>query len=243
MKAEPKKCSSKKSKNNNSGESKSTCQFMDKRPEAEKFRKIKESAKSKINMNGNAVIQNAVTVSASGEGTKDVVIKAAGDAEEFQNGIKADDWGWNNVTSYAGRVYINRSRYRIKKIKGGTKKRREWYTQKETVRAGPYHNNYLVAQAGHVLAKQNGGDGSDDENVFAQDGGVNNGPWKTYFETPMRNYLDMCYDGDKVDFRVGLHSEDDNITRGALVKESDELDASDEDVFHTTDESDSESSG
>lgn len=240
---------------------KSTYQFMDERPDAHINRKLQKMANdspqakqaaqlqtmatsqptqlrslAKVNANpnfGQGVIQNAIDVYSSGAGTTDVSIKTTGDAEDFRNGNSAGSRGWNNVTSYSGRVYIDRSY--SKRGRDGTKK---WYTEREEVRAGPYNNNYLVAEAGHVLAKQNGGKGSDPENVFAQDGGVNNGPWKTYFENPMRRILNQCYDDDKVDFRVGLHG-NDNITIDNLEKESDDLEADHESIFDTTDESDS----
>jgi hypothetical protein len=182
---------------------------------------------------GQGVIQNAVNVQVEGEDTPNMSIKATGDVEDFKGGDSAGNRGWNNVTSYAGRVYIDRSYF--KRTRKGDKK---WYTKRETVRAGPYNNNYLVAEAGHVLARQNGGRGSDPANVFAQDGGVNNGPWKANFENPMRRILNQCYDDDQVDFRVGLHGDDD-ISEGNLDKISDGLDADHESVFDTTDESDS----
>lgn len=241
---------------------KSTFQFMDNRSEMHTNRKLQEvanvspQAKQTAQLQamatnshtqqqlllqagaspefGQGVIQNAINVTAAGAGTPDVSIKATGDAKDFKNGDSAGNRGWNHVISYSGRAYIDQSFF--KRTKGG----KTWHTRRETVRAGPYNNNYLAAEAGHVLAKQNGGYGSNPENVFAQDGGVNNGPWKTNFENPMRRALNNCYDDDQVDLRVGLHG-DENITIGDLEKISDDLDADHESIFDTTDESGSDS--
>jgi hypothetical protein len=235
---------------------KPTSQFMDNRPEARANRALQEMASDSVqakhatqlqamanqsvhqqqpeNINaGQGVIQNAIDVTAAGAGTKEVSIKAKGDAIDFRNGNSAGNRGWNNVISYYGRAYIDRSYY--KRARDGSKK---WYIDHEVVRDGPYDNDYRAAEAGHVLAKQNGGYGSDSDNVFAQDGGVNNGPWKTNFENPMRRILDNCYDDDKVDFRVGLYG-DKKITKGDLKKAGKNLKASHQDIFDTTDESDS----
>ena len=191
-----------------------------------------EKIKARLETDQN-VIQRAIDVIANGENTKDVSIKASGEVEDFEDGDDAGTHGWNNVTSYSGRVYIYQSYY--KRRRDGSKK---WYERRRTVRAGPYDNDFRVAQAGHILARQNGGYGSDPENVFAQDGGVNNGPWRTNFENPMRRWLNKCYLDDRVDFRVGLHGKV-SITKGPLVKISSDLEADDQSIFDTTDESDS----
>ena len=136
-----------------------------------------------------------------------VEVEARGDAEEFKGGSTAKNNGWNGVEKYIAYA----------KVGDG-----------DMITSPTYANNYLVAQAGHVLAQQNGGDGGDPDNVFAQDGGANNGPYRTDFENPMRAELDEADDDDEVRFRAVLYGT--GIKQGKLEKISENLEASDEDT-------------
>lgn len=135
-----------------------------------------------------------------------VVISASGEARDFSNGTKAANNGWNGVKKYKADAIVDHTK----------------------ISSGMINNKYIVGQAGHILAQQNGGDGGDPENVFAQDGGVNNGPYRSNFENPMRKALDEADDDDQVHFRAVLYGT--HITRGPLVKLSDNLEGSDEDT-------------
>lgn len=168
---------------------------------------------------------------------KEVSIKAEGKVKDFKNGTPADNYGWNNVTSYAGRVHIDR--YSWKRTLD-QKFKRSQFKERITVRSGDISNRYLNAQAGHILASQNGGDGSQALNVFAQDGGVNNGSWRSRFENPMRDALDKSHDLDSVSFRVGLHGKR-KLKRGSLEKISPKLKATHKSIFDSSSESSDES--
>lgn len=155
------------------------------------------------------IFQRAVNVFAE-EYTTGVVIKARGQAKDFQNGDSAGNCGWNGVEKYRARVKVGDNE----------------------ITSPSLSNNYLVAQAGHVLAEQNGGLGSDSDNVFAQDGGVNNATYRTEFENPMRRALNAADKKTKVDFRVALIGA--NIVKGNLDRDSDELVRSDDELYDTT---------
>ncbi len=149
-----------------------------------------------------------------------VVITSKGVASDFAGGDDAKNSGWNGVDKYKAQAKVG--------------------TNTDIV-LGMVNNNYIVAQAGHVLAEQNGGLGSDSDNVFAQDGGVNNGPFRANFENPMRKQLNAADKNDKVNFRVVLYG--DNIKKGPLSKNGD-VDASDEETdfeAFTSSSSDSDS--
>lgn len=151
-------------------------------------------------------LQRQALVVASDQSKERVVIEAEGDAKDFQGGAAAKDSGWNGVKKYKADARVGKTNISI----------------------GMINNKFIVGQAGHVLAQQNGGDGGDKDNVFAQDGGVNNGPYRSDFENPMRRALDDADDDDKVKFRAVLYGDD--IKQGALVKNSDNLEGSDEDT-------------
>jgi len=149
-----------------------------------------------------------------GDEITSVVIKADGKVSKFEDGNAAKNKGWNGVEKYKARFYINDKGLKI----------------------GPLNNDYLVAQAGHVLAQQNGGLGSDEDNVFAQDGGINNSTYRTHFENPMRKALNEANDNDKVSFRAVLYGRD--ITQGDLSKDSDMIIASSEESDGTSSDED-----
>ncbi|BBL71041.1 DUF4157 domain-containing protein [Methylogaea oryzae] len=151
-------------------------------------------------------LQRKATVYVEEQEKKRVVITAEGKAKDFTGGAPAKNKGWNGVRKYKADAKVG-----------------------DTVLAMPMtNNNYITGQAGHILAQQNGGDGGDKDNVFAQDGGVNNGPYRKDFENPMRNALDQADDNDKVNFRAVLYG--NNIKQGPLNKASDNLEGSDEDT-------------
>ena len=133
-----------------------------------------------------------------------VVIAAQGKAKSFKGGKTAKDNGWNGVNKYKADAKVG----------------------KTDINIGMINNKFIVGQAGHVLAQQNGGDGGDPDNVFAQDGGVNNGPYRSKFENPMKKALGEADDNDGVNFRAVLYGDD--IKQGPLIKASDKLEGSDE---------------
>lgn len=157
------------------------------------------------------VIQRKVEVAASyRSGDPDsVVVEVNGFAPEFKGGSAAIDQGWNNVKKYKADVDV-----------GG-----------KIISRPELENDYLEAQAGHVLASQNGGNGGDSNNVFAQDGGVNNATYRSDFENPMRQALEQAADDADVTFRAVLYGKKGGpkIKKGPLEKKSDRIDASQED--------------
>ena len=88
----------------------------------------------------------------------------------------------------------------------------EEYENKASV--GPLQNSFTNPEAGHVLARQNGGDGADSDNIFVQDGGTNNGVYKK-FENEMCKCLDL-YDAD-ADVVFTSYLAGDNITKGDIA--------------------------
>jgi hypothetical protein len=150
------------------------------------------------------LVQRQALVIVEEKSPERVVISAVGEAIDFSGGKDAKNNGWNGVKKYKAAAKV-----------GDT-----------LISLGMTNNNFIVGQAGHVLAQQNGGDGGDPENVFAQDGGVNNGPYRSNFENPMREALKKANPDDDVQFRAVLYGSD--IKQGKLTKLSDQLDASDE---------------
>lgn len=155
---------------------------------------------------GLGLLQRQALVIVEDQDDTKVVISASGEAQDFSGGAKAANKGWNGVKKYKADAKV-----------GDTK-----------ISSGMINNKFIVGQAGHILAQQNGGDGGDPENVFAQDGGVNNGPYRSNFENPMRSALDEADDDDQVHFRAVLYG--DKIRQGPLAKLSDNLDGSDEET-------------
>lgn len=136
-----------------------------------------------------------------------VVIADSGFVSEYQGGTDAVSYGWNGVEKYKAEAKV---------------------ANNKPIVLNEINNNYRAAEAGHVLAKQNGGKGHDPNNVFAQDGGVNNGPFRTDFENPMRRQLNYAQQDDDVLFRAVLYGK--NITQGPLIKRGDDLYDSSEDT-------------
>ncbi|MFK2890809.1 hypothetical protein [Dyella flagellata] len=132
-----------------------------------------------------------------------VEVEARGPAKDFKEGSSAKSIGWNGVETYGAHVKIN-----------GV----------EPINSAEYSNKFLVAQAGHVLAEQNGGDGEDKYNVFGQDGGANNGPYRTDFENPMRRAVAAAEKKDpETTVRFVAVLKGKNIVNGPLKKVSKEL--------------------
>ncbi len=142
-------------------------------------------------------VQLMIDVNARRMGQDKVVITAAGKVDDFKGGTGAKQVGWNRVEEYEALATVN-----------GV-----------DIESGTINNKYLVAEAGHVLASQNGGNGGDSNNVFAQDGGVNNGPFRSHFENPMRAELNKCHATDPVKYQMVLIGSD--IYNGDLSKQGD----------------------
>ncbi|MBC3831863.1 hypothetical protein H8K33_10115 [Undibacterium amnicola] len=147
----------------------------------------------------NLPVQLAVDVDAT-QYEGNVYVEAKGQASDFSNGDDAGDYGWNGVEKYSVKATV---------------------ADQVIDPGGTFNNSFIVAQSGHILAQQNGGKGSDPKNVFAQDGGVNNGPYRSYFENPMRQALNKADKDADVTFEAAL--EGDNISFGKLEKESKNL--------------------
>lgn len=134
-------------------------------------------------------IQRMVAVDLLVDDDKKKKIRGKGEVKDFKGGTAAGKYGWLGVSSY-------RSSY---SITDGTN------VNEDTV--GPLANDFTNPEAGHVLANQNGGDGTDTWNIFAQDGGTNNGKYKA-FEIKMRKDLDLYEDDDEVTFTSYLKGVD-----------------------------------
>ncbi|WP_166837354.1 hypothetical protein [Rheinheimera pleomorphica] len=172
---------------------KSPLQFVDNRPQAIAQRKLQQLASN------SAVVQRHVDVIVQGSSSATKkVLAATGDVEDFKDGTDAGDQGWLGVNKY-------RARYKVTSVDGK-------YENEDAV--GPLKNVFTEANRGHVLAKRNGGDGTDEENVFAQDGGANNGTYKS-FEARMGNMLKQYNDDDEVTFVCYL--EGDYIYQGDIA--------------------------
>jgi hypothetical protein len=213
------------SQKQSSGES--TFQFVDNRPEAVAQRKLQEivnnsprmlqlkALQEKANNNqvsslkspNEGVVQRAIEPNYELR-PGSVVVEDHGFVSEYINGDAAGNFGWIGVEKYKAGVKVG-----------------------ENVLESPtYDNNFRAAEAGHVLASQNGGLGSHWPNVFAQDGGVNNGPFRGDFENPMRRLLNNAEQDEDVHFRAVLYG--DNIEPGVFNRRGDELERSDEDTDH-----------
>lgn len=181
-------------------------QFIDNRTEAVILRKLQSAADNSPHINqlkailkGSNVVQRAIAVTPRKirEGYE---IKAKGQVQDFKDGSSAGNQGWNGVEEYQAQYKVGSNSEKV---------------------SGMFSNDFLVAQSGHVLAEQNGGNGGDPNNVFAQDGGVNNGPYRSAVENPMARELEQANATDNAEFTVYLLGS--NITQGDLVKESDDL--------------------
>jgi hypothetical protein len=129
------------------------------------------------------IIQREVDVNLDVDEDQKKKLVANGTVDKFKNGSKAGKNGWIGVQKY-------RARYKI------TSKDGEFENSDDV---GPLKNSFTNPEAGHVLGRQNGGNGKDTENIFAQDGGTNNGKYKV-FENKMRTDLKLYKAEDKVEF-------------------------------------------
>lgn len=163
------------------------------------------------------VVQRAVDIFLKYDTDSKKKLVATGLVEDFQGGSSAKDRGWLGVTKY-------RARYKI-----------EDGTFEDTGESGTLYNDFTNPEAGHVLAKRNGGDGTDDENIFAQDGGSNNGIYKA-FEGRMRRDLNKYEDDDDVEFVAYLEGDDIEIGKISDAGLSDASDISSEDDDDAMDE-------
>lgn len=121
-----------------------------------------------------------------------VVLGANGFVSDFKDGDDPGKYGFNGVEQFKGKYKIGDD---------------DW------VESDVLSNDYLRAHAGHALAKQNGGT-SGQNNIFAQDGGVNTtGAWPS-FEMGMRKALNNSEEDDDVEFIMFLAGK--KITQGKL---------------------------
>jgi hypothetical protein len=145
-------------------------------------------------------------------------LMAEGTVDEFQDGSSAGNKGWIGVEKY-------RAAYKITSKDGK-------YENRGAV--GPLQNSFTNPEAGHVLGQQNGGNGKDPENIFAQDGGTNNGKYKA-FENKMRSTMNLYKKKDKVKFICYLAG--DKIEKGTIADAglSDASDISSDDEMNLSD--------
>jgi hypothetical protein len=164
------------------------------------------SAGSQRNVTGNA-IQRLIDVKLKVDEPDKKALRAKGKLKYFKEGTKAGKRGWINVDKYRSWYKVENDDY-------------ENENQSETLQ-----NEFTNPEAGHALAQQNGGNGSDPENIFAQCGGTNNGKYKT-FENTMRDALDEDVFGkdDEVTFvtyLVGKDIKEGKISDHGLPEASD----------------------
>lgn len=181
-----------------SKQEKTKLSFVDNRPQAASQTKLIQSIQKKDSTNTN-LIQRMVQVDVVNDGPKKKKIRAKGQVQDFKDGTTAGDEGWVGVTSY-------RSFYEISN---------EEYENKGDI--GPLNNYFTTPEAGHVLAKQNGGNGADSDNLFAQDGGTNNSPYKA-FENNMHKDLSLYKKNDDVKFTCYLAG--NSIRKGKIANEA-----------------------
>lgn len=156
-----------------------------------------QSASSNMSETTDGVVQRAINVKLSSSSSDDKkVIYAKGQVDEFSNGSTAGTKGWLGVESYRAQFTVEDEETEIKDS------------------VGPLKNDFTNPEAGHVLGQQNGGNGKDPENIFAQDGGTNNGIYKA-FEGRMRKALNQYEDEDDVTFIAYLAGDD--ISSGKIA--------------------------
>lgn len=136
------------------------------------------------------------------------VVTAKGDLARFADGTGAGDTGWVGVKKYMAKYRIENDEFR------------------NTGKVGPLQNLFTRPEAGHILGRQNGGNGGDPENIFAQDGGSNNSTYKV-FEGDMRGYLNAYVNDEEEDVEVeftyvgeGDHIEEGDIAAATLAPAS-----------------------
>lgn len=154
-----------------------------------------QATSSDVSETADGVVQRAINVELTHSSATKKKLVANGEVEDFVNGSAAGKNGWLGVESY-------RARYKI-----------EDDDDLDEDSVGPLQNDFTNPEAGHVLGQQNGGNGKDPENIFAQDGGTNNGIYKS-FEGRMRKDLDKYADDDPVEFVAYLAGT--NITAGKI---------------------------
>jgi Domain of unknown function (DUF4157) len=145
-------------------------------------------------------IQCMMNVTLETNNTDKKSLSAKGKVEDFDSGTSPGKKGWVGVNKY-------RASYKITSKDGK-------FEDEGTV--GALKNSFTNPEAGHVLAKQNGGDGTDENNIFAQDGGTNNSIYKR-FENEMRTKMNRYDATDEVNFKCYLAG--NNITQGAIADE------------------------
>ena len=159
---------------------------------------------------GGVVHQRIAHMYADKKDAKNYLIEARDKAKEFKNGTEAGDYGFTGVRKYSAEVIVTEGSKVL--LHNGV---------------GPLKNNGKP-EKGHALAKSSGGDGNDPDNIFAQDGGHNNGgQWKS-FETTMRKGLDEASDNADVLFRVHLNGV--GIKEKQKISDAYDSDASDMDT-------------
>lgn len=140
------------------------------------------------------VLQRSVAITVEDRRKSDepsVVIWAKGKASDFSGGDAAGNRGWSGVEKY--------------------KARRKVGDNEEVECKLINNNNFKAAHSGQVLAAQNGGNGSQAENVFAQDAGPNTGGDWSSFEIAMRQELNAAPLNASVQFRGVLYGEIDDV--------------------------------
>jgi hypothetical protein len=191
---------------------------IDERPNATAQAKLQEMAASSPQARQLKALQNltashsptqrAIDVALVTDSPNRKTLRAQGTVGEFAGGSAAGNRGWVNVDKYRGSYVVKTDKY--------------IYTH----RSPNMPNNFTTPERGHALANQNGGNGGDPKNVFAQDGGSNNGPYKS-FENTMRRRLDRTLDHRKVTFSCYLEGK--NIVEGnvadAAMDEASEIDS------------------
>lgn len=204
-----------------------TLTFADNRPETVAQQKLQNLAMNSVNashqisMKGQAdntnhataaqtsttanPIQRLVKVNLHTDEDTKKAITASGKVKDFKGGTSAGNYGWLGVTKYRSAFSVSDDKH------------------ENTGNVGPLQNDYTNPEAGHVLGKQNGGDGTDAWNVFAQDGGTNNSTYKI-FENNMRGALNIYNDNDNVKFVSYLVG--DEIEEGGNIAEAGLDDAS-----------------
>lgn len=114
-------------------------------------------------------IQRAIDVYLVEDNDHRKALRAEGDVSMFSGGSSASGTdGWINVDSYRSSCHI---------YKNKSKKTETHYATSDD-----FQNKFTQPQRGHLLGKQNGGNGSDSENLMAQDGGSNAGRYKDFEE-------------------------------------------------------------
>ncbi|MGP8305525.1 hypothetical protein [Vibrio sp. YIC-376] len=127
----------------------------------------------KAKKNSLPVVQRAVDVELVNDSPNKKTLRAIGTPDQFEGGSSAGKVGWIGVSKYRSEYYRFTEQGGDFDIKLASEN---------------FQNPFTTPEAGHVLGQQNGGNGRDPNNIFAQCGGTNNGPYKT-FENAMNKDL------------------------------------------------------